>query len=660
MTVETHERTLTLDGEITPQEAALLRSLSARFPTIGAARAEVAALRAGLQLPKPVVNVLSDVHGEYKKLRHVINNASGSLRPLVESLFADRLSAAEIRNLLTVLYYPHEFMSYHDGESRHPDDQKTWALKTLRCQFEIVRRLAATYRRDHVRSIFPPEFRELFLEFLEEPCTAARAEYLATMVGVLAEYGIALEAVRAASRVVRNLSVGEIMVAGDMGDRGPRIDYVIDYLMRQPGVSIVWGNHDASWMGACLGQEACIATVLRFSVRYGRLEQLEEGFGVSLTPLEQLARDQYGEDPAAEFQPKAHSFRDDMLVARMQKAIAILEFKLVGQTIRRHPGWNLEHRNLLHRIDFAAGTVEVDGKIYPLKDTHFPTIDPNDPYALSAEERTCMDLLRQAFIASPRLWEQMKFLVDRGSMWQRRDDALIFHACVPVDAQGKPLPLQVEGVVRTGRALFDVIASLIRRSFRQGAERVGETADWFWYLWGADRSPLFGKDRLATFESYFIEDKQTHVETKNPYFDLIHDAAFCKTILREFGVSEDGLIVNGHVPVKIEAGEHPVKRGGNAVTIDGAFSEAYGDHGYTLILAPEGITLAEHHHFESVEEAIVEGADIIPKIQVIRAYDPPHSVGDTEEGERQRVTLALLERLILAYQEGILREGEVC
>jgi fructose-1,6-bisphosphatase-3 len=638
-------------------DRAAMEALAERFPTIGRAQAEIAALQASLLLPRPVVHVLSDVHGEYGKLRHVLNNVSGQLRPLVEQTFAGRLTEPEINDLLSLLYYPQEAMD-HFGIARYTPGQRTaWALTTLRCQFEIVRALAVPYRRRRVRKTFPAEQAELFQELLAEPISGRPAGYLPTLVASLADHETARDTIRAASHVVRNLAVAEIIVAGDMGDRGPRIDGVLDYLQRQPDVAFTWGNHDVSWMGACLGSEACIATVLRFSVRYDRLDQLEEGFGIPLAPLEKLAREVYGDDPAENFAVHGRGLRDPLPLAQMQKAIAVMEFKCVGQAIRRHPEWNLDHRVLLNFVDKVAGTVAIDGTVYPLQDTHLPTLDPADPLALSPQEQECMTQLRDAFIRSPRLWEQMTFLVRHGTMVLRRDDCLIFHACVPTDAAGTFLTLPFEGVERKGRVLFNAITLFIRRAFRRGAGHVGADGDWFWYLWAGPRSPLFGKDRIATFESYFIADKRTHVETKNPYFEQIHDAGFCRRILREFGADENGMIVNGHVPVKIAEGEPPVKRGGNAVTIDGAFSEAYGDRGYTLLLTPEGLTLAEHAHFDSIEQVLVAGADMLPHTHEIRTYPRPRLLADTEDGAEMRQSIALLEALVLAYQEGEIRQN---
>jgi fructose-1,6-bisphosphatase-3 len=634
----------------------LLQALAARYPTADRALAEASALRASLSFPKGIVHVVSDVHGEYKKLRHIINNASGSLRPLVESLFAGEMAADEIRQLLAVIYYPHEAIEHWRPALSSPGQRQEWVRRTLRRQFRIVRSLAVARRLSDLRELFPAARRELFEELLFEPSTGRGEAFADAMIETLSLHERDFSAVRAASRLVRDLSVAELVVAGDLGDRGPRLDRVIDYLLEQPHVSFAWGNHDASWMGACLGQGALIATVLRISVRYRRLSQLEEGYGVTIAPLEKLARTVYGDDPAECFRAKGTGLREDLLMARMQKAAAILQFKLEGQVIRRHPEWGMEQRDLLHRINLSEGTVEIDGRTHALRDTRLPTLDPADPYALSAEEQACMDRLRQSFVSSSRLWHHMLWVVQHGAMWLRRDQALIFHGCVPVDEEGRSLALEIDGQSRAGRELFDALDRVVRRNFRKGADEANEETDWLWYLWTGPLSPLFGKDRMATFETYFVEDKATHKETKNPYFRLIQEADFCTRVAREFGVEDDALIVNGHVPVKVEKGEEPVKRGGNAVTIDGAFSEAYGDRGYTLILAPERIALAEHHHFESISDAITEGADIVPKVTTVRAYDPPRRIADTEEGERLRGEIGALEKLADAYEQGILLE----
>ncbi len=636
-------------------ELITLRALAGRFPDVDSAMAEIARLAAVLTLPKGTVHVISDVHGEDKKLRHVINNASGTLRPLVQSLFGSKMSSEELREFLTLIFYPAEVAERLARTLDDPEQLRAYCTRTLRHEFELVRVLAARYSLKRAMEVFPPEYRELMAEMLHEPTTERDKAFVEAIVGQFLRHGRALHLVHLTARLVRNLAIYELIIGGDCWDRGPRGDRVLDYLRQQPNVSFIWGNHDAAWLGACLGHEALICHVLRISLRYRRLGQLDEGYSIPLTPLEHLARTVYGEDPAAGFFPKASGLRPNLLVARMQKAAAIMQFKLEGQVIARNPQWGMEHRRLLHRIDHAANTVEVDGVRYPLKDAYLPTVNPDDPYELSEDERLCVERLRRSFMSSQKLWEHMQYFVSRGSMYSVRDGCLFFHGCAPVDRAGKFLTMDIDGQSLGGRPLFDAIGKVILRATEQ---RETADLDLLWYLWGGERSPLFGKDRITTFERDFVSDKSTHHETKNPYFELIHEVWFCEQILREFGVDPgSGLIVNGHVPVKIEAGEDPVKRSGKAITIDGAFSEAYGDHGYTLVLEADRTVLAEHSHFESVEAAIRDGVDIIPKVSVVRTWDQPHRMADTERGDQIRCEIRMLERLIEAYRHNDLRRG---
>jgi fructose-1,6-bisphosphatase-3 len=631
----------------------LLRAMARRYPTADAAIAEIGYLEGVLTLPKGTIHVVSDVHGEHKKLKHIINNASGSLRPMVERLFAGRLEATEMRDLLSVIYYPRE--AYAWQRSRPGFDRRGYLLATLAREVEIIREISRRYTLRHAEKVFPPALAGLFRELVSARGMEGRKAFLEALVEPFVRHDRDVDLLRAGAHVIRNLSVAELVVAGDLADRGPRADKVIDFLMRQPQVSIVWGNHDASWMGACLGQRALIATVMRISLRYRRLGQLEEGFGITVAPVEKLARTVYGDDPAERFGVKGEGLRDPLLMARMQKAMAIMQFKLEGQTSRRHPEYGLEHRSLLHRIDPAAGTVTIDGKVHPLLDTRLPTVDfAGDPYALSADEEACMARLEQSFLESAALWSQMSWVERRGAMFIRRDRALIFHGCVPVDAGGAFQSLVVDGEPRRGCALFEALERKVRRAFRAKA---ADDVDMLWYLWTGPLSPLFGKDRMATFEGHFVADKHAAHETKDHYFHLIHDASFCSRICRELGGDEEkGLIVNGHVPVKIEAGESPVKRSGRAVTIDGAFSEAYGDKGYTLVLEAGRTALAQHHHFESVEEAVAAGADIIPAITDIEAFEQPRTVADTERGAEIRSEIEVLAALLRAYEGNVVQE----
>jgi fructose-1,6-bisphosphatase-3 len=635
------------------RDLAPLRSLAVRFPSIDAAMTEIARLSAVLTLPKGTVHVISDIHGEDQKLRHVINNASGSLRPLVERIFGTRMEPARLQEFLTLIFYPGETIARLEQEPRPPDALRAFALATLRDLFELVRILAGRYSLKRAMEVFPPEFRDLLAEILHEPTTERDHEFVAAIVDELARRGRIWRLIHVTVRLVRNLAIYELIIGGDCWDRGPHGDKVVEYLQQQPNVSFIWGNHDAAWLGASLGHEALICHVLRVSLRYRRLGQVDEGYSIPWTPLEQLAGTVYADDPAVHYMPKSFGLRPKLLVARMQKAAAVMQYKLEGQMIARHPEWALDHRRLLHRIDRARGTIEVDGVVYPLRDAHFPTIDPADPYTLTAEEKVCLARLKHSFLNSLKLGEQMRWLVRQGAMFLQRDDHLIFHGCVPVDEQGEFLPMILDGGPHQGRALFEAIERLLVRVIDRP---VLPDLDQLWYLWSGPLSPLFGKDRITTLERDVIADPKAHHETKNPYFNLIHDVAFCEKVLREFGVDpERGLIVNGHVPVKIEKGESPLKRSGKAITIDGAFSEAYGDRGYTLVLEAGRTFLACHHSFESVEAAIRDGIDIIPSIQVVRTWDRPRRMADTERGAQFRCEIELLERLVEAYRKNLLR-----
>jgi fructose-1,6-bisphosphatase-3 len=640
---------------LSPEELTALVPLCRQFPTLDAVLAEIARRSAQLTLPKGAVHVLSDIHGDDTKLRHVINNASGMLRPLVEKVFAGRMSATDMSEFLTLIFYPRETLERLEPTLGDASALRPFCYRVFRQLFELVRILARRYTLVHATRVFPPDYRDLFQELLHEPSGERGPEYYDAVIDSLIAHNRSLEVMRLTVRVVRNLAVDEIVIGGDCWDRGPRGDRVVDYLMRQPNLAFTWGNHDAAWLGACLGSRALIAHVLRISVRYRRLSQLEEGYGIPVQPLEMLVRTIYANDSAACYVPKGDGMRDRTTMARMQKAAAVMQFKLEGQLIDRNPQWGLAARKLLHTIDQSAGTIVVDGKTYPLKDRSFPTIDPARPYDLSPEEQACINRLRQSFLASQKLWEHMKFLLEHGSMYLDRDDHLIFHGCLPVEENGEFQSLDVDGKPRAGKAMFDALDDVLARSLDRHTER---DRDLMWYLWCGPRSPLFGKDRITTLENDLIEAKETHVETKNPYFSLIHEVPFCDRILTEFGVDPSrGLIVNGHVPVKIEKGESPMKRSGKAITIDGAFSQAYGDHGYTLVLEPQRTLLAKHHHFESVEAAVRDGVDIIPTVEVVRQWDRVRTAADTERGDEIRRTIGWLEKLAEAFRSNLLRQG---
>jgi fructose-1,6-bisphosphatase-3 len=638
-----------------------LEALARRFPSRESALAEVAHLEAVLTLPKGTIHVVSDVHGEHKKLSHVIRNASGSLRVLIDRLFAD-LDEDERSLTLRTVYYCEATWAHLGLDARGDDVRHAFFFTMLERLLVIARALAQTWSDRAVDRVLPTAWRALFKELLllsagvrEDP----GHRYRDALVGPFLRRGQAKDLLRLLSRVVRNLSVYELIVAGDLGDRGPRLDRVIDVLSKQPRLAIAWGNHDVSWMGACLGHRALIATVVRISLRYGRTQQLEEGYGIPLEPLETLARLAYGDDPGhPTWKGKAAvAGRDAVTVARMQKAIAVLQWKLEGRVIADNPDFAMDERRLLRAIDFKARTITTDGHTHPLADHHLPTIDPADPERLTHEEQRCIDALQASFLASPMLWRHMQLVRQKGAMLLRRDGALIFHGCVPVDDDGRYLDLTIDGETVAGPALLSTFERVVHRAFR---EKRPKDLDWLWYLWTGPRSPLFGKDKMATIESHLIEDPHAKHETKGAWFRLVHDVAFCDRILVDFGADPaTGLIVNGHVPVKLEKGEEPLKRSGKAVTIDGAFSEAYGDKGFTLILEAGRTAIAEHHHFESVDDAVKAGADIVPRVRDLRTWAEPRRVGDTEAGAAIRREIAALQALVQAYEDNRLNEHDV-
>ena len=646
---------MTPNDFITRQEITALRPWAEKFPTQDSALAEIARLEALLTLPKGTIHIISDIHGEDTKLRHVINNASGKLRPLVEGLFGQIMAPMELRDFLTLIFYPREMLDALKDKLSNPSTQREFCHKNLKHLFTILRALSKRYGFEKVNTVFPVDYRSLFMELLHEPSADRGNEYYSAIIDSILENGKGPELVHLTVRAVRNLAIDELIIAGDCWDRGQRGDKVVEYMMKQPNVSFTWGNHDTAWLGACLGCEALIAHVFRVSLRYRNIFQLEEGYGIPILPLEYLARSVYKDDPASCFKPKVEGLRDSLMMAKMQKAAAVMQFKLEGQMIARHPEWNLDHRRILHTMDLERGTILVDGKICKLKDRNFPTISKEDPYALSPEERSCIDRLKQSFLSSDKMFQHMRYLRDSGSLYLIRDNHLIIHGCIPTDANGDFLELPIDGVPYKGKPLFDALNDVIARAIDQPSEY---DRDMMWYLWCGPLSPLFGKDRIATMEIDLVEEHDTHKETKNPFFQQIHEVGFCNKVLAEFGVDEEkGLIVNGHIPVKISEGESPIKKSGKAITIDGAFSRVYGDHGFTLILEPEGTFLAKHYHFESVDAAVKEGVDIIPAISEVRRWNPSRKVSDTEKGDELRIQLSTLRKLVLAYKKNLLQQS---
>ncbi len=625
------------------------------FPNRDSAVAEIARLQAECRLPVGSIHIISDIHGEDAKLRHVLHNGSGTLRPLIEELFASDLNPEELRRLVSLFFYPDEMLAL-EKERLGPDEELDAFFElALSRLVRLVRVISKNRSIARIHEVADPAVRDFLLELACGPSSQTQPEFQKTLIRGVVAHGRGARLAHQIINLIRGLAVEELIIGGDCWDRGPRGDKVVDHLMHQPRLSFIWGNHDTAWVGASMGHGACIAQVCRISLRYGRIEQLEEGYGIPMWPLIKLAQSTYADDPAKSFRPKLATQRDPLLVARMQKAAAIIQFKLEAAAIRRHPEWKLESRRLLHHLSADKKTITIDGQEYPLSDGAFPTINPDRPYELSDQEATCLAALTTSFTGSVKLKDHVRFLHRNGSLWVVRRNHLVFHGCIPCDEAGEFLPIEVNGQLVRGRTLFEALELLLARVFDHP---VLEDLDWMWYLWCGPLSPLFGKDKIATFEIDFVANLATHKETKNPYFTLIHETWFCNKVLEEFGVDpEKGLIVNGHVPVKIELGENPVKKSGKAITIDGAFSEAYGDYGYTLLIEPAGTFLALHHHFEQVEKAVRDGVDIIPQVSVIREETEIPMRGDTEEVFAMTATCTLLERLVMAYRANQIAES---
>lgn len=636
-----------------------LERLSELYPTIAAASMEVINLEAILNLPKGTEHFLTDVHGEYEAFAHVLKNGSGAVRRKVNEVFGTTLSDQDKRTLATLIYYPREKMARILAKTKN---KKDWYKITLYRLIAVSKRAASKYTRSKVRKALPPEFAYVIEELITEKDDVRDKEsYYDAIVQTIIRLGRAEDFIAALCELIQRLVVDHLHILGDIYDRGPGPHIIMDDLMAYHSVDVQWGNHDVLWMGAATGQRACIANSLRICARYGNLDILEEGYGINLLPLATFAMQAYENDPCTCFAlkgepPKNKNEREMNL--KMHKAIAIIQFKVEGQMSKEHPEFGLEGRALLHRIDYERGVITLDGKEYKLLDMNFPTVDPKDPYRLSDAEEQVMERLENAFQKCEKLQEHMRFLLAKGSLYKVYNGNLLFHGCVPLNENGSFREVELYGHRCSGRSLYEFFDEYIRKGFV--AEDLVERKrgrDLMWYIWLHENSPLFGKTKMATFERYFLAEKETHREKKNPYYTLIEDEEVANRILEEFGLSpEDGHIINGHVPVKTKNGESPVKCGGKVLVIDGGFSRAYqketGIAGYTLIYNSYGLILAAHKPFESTESAIENESDIHSDSVIIQRSTERELVGDTDSGRKLKADIADLEYLLEAYRSG--------
>ena len=647
-------------------ETRYLERLSDLYPTIASASTEIINLQAILNLPKGTEHFLTDIHGEYEAFSHVLKNGSGAVRKKIDEVFGNTMSARDKKTLATLIYYPKAKMDIIKQSETNMED---WYRVHLYLLIEVSKRAASKYTRSKVRKALPKDFAYVIEELITEKAEVRDKEsYYNEIISTIIRIGRAENFIIAISELIQRLVVDHLHIVGDIYDRGQGPHIIMDKLMAYHSVDIQWGNHDVVWMGAAAGQRGCIVNVIRICARYGNLDILEDGYGINLLPLATYAMRVYGDDPCSCFKLKgatdtaATDSEEMQMNLRIHKAISVLQFKIEGQIIQRRPEFHLEERAMLHRINYEKGTITLEGKEYPLSDTNFPTIDPEDPYRLTPEEEEIMNRLEHAFANCEKLQQHMRFLLTKGGLYKVYNDNLLYHGCVPLNEDGSLKDVEIYGKTYRGRELYDVLDSYVRKGFFALDENERQAGkDIMWFIWLHPDSPLFGKNKMATFERCFLADSETHVEKKNPYYFLIENEKVIDGILREFGLDpEKAHIVNGHVPVKRKDGESPIKCGGKVMVIDGGFSKAYqketGIAGYTLIYNSYGLRLVAHEPFESTEAAIAKENDIHSETTVVQRVYDRYLVGDTDAGRELREQIADLERLLAAYRNGEITE----
>ena len=640
-------------------EEKYLEGLSELFPSIAAASTEIINLQAIVNLPKGTEHFLTDIHGEYEAFAHVLKNGSGSVKRKVDDVFANTMSSRDKQTLATLIYYPREKMERIREEEQNMDD---WYKIMLYRLIEVAKRSASKYTRSKVRKALPKDFAYVIEELITEKSGMTDKEsYYNSIISTIIQIGRAEEFIVALCELIQRLVVDHLHIVGDIYDRGPGPHLIMDKLMEYHSVDIQWGNHDILWMGAAAGQKCCIANVIRICARYGNLDILEDGYGINLLPLATFAWKQYAKDPCECFLLKGQDNckpQERELNMKMHKAISVIQFKVEGQAAELYPEFGFQRRNFLDKINYEEGTITIGGKIYQLLDDYFPTIDPKNPYQLSAEEEEIMNRLVKAFQSCEKLQRHMRFLLNKGSLYKIYNSNLLYHGCVPLNDDGSLRKVKIYGKSYQGRTLYDVMESYVRKGFfAVDPDEKKKGRDLMWYIWQGANSPLFGKDKMATFERYFLAEKELWKEKKNAYYLLLEDENVMNGILDEFGLDREiSHIINGHVPVKTKNGENPVKCGGKVLVIDGGFSKAYqketGIAGYTLIYNSYGLILAAHDPFESTEAAIEKERDIHSDSVIVKRTLERKTVGDTDVGKVLKERIADLETLLDAYRSG--------
>ena len=644
-----------------------LQLLARQYPSIRAASTAIVALNAQLQLPKGTEHFVSDIHGEYEAFQHVIKNASGLIKRRLDEIFGDSLTAEESQTLATLIYYPEAKLPL---VLKSVTDRPAWYRTTITRQVKLCRNILGKYSRGRVRAFLPVDLADVLEDLLyEQEFILDKSEYYRSLVETIISTDSADSIIIALSELIQRLAIARLHILGDVYDRGPAADKIMDTLVNHHSVDFLWGNHDMLWMGAASGSEACIANVIRIGLRYNNTDTLEHGYGISLLPLASFAIEMYGDDPCMRFMPPKNeddelTTEERNLIAKMHKAITLIQLKLEAQIIQRRPQYQMDNRLLLDKVDFSTHTIQLDGKTHPLLDTNFPTVNPQQPYELTNRERNLVERLKYAFTSSTRLQQHVRFLFSKGSMYLVYNGNLLFHGCIPMNEDGSFKAVLVENEPVSGRDLMERFDRLARLGYlaTDNPARKQEGLDTMWRLWSDAQSPLFGSEKMATFERYFIGDKATHIEKRNAYYAYRDDETCVRKILVEFGVNPDkGHIINGHVPVKVKKGESPVKANGRLLVIDGGFARAYhnetGIAGYTLVYNSYGLLLADHQPFESVQKAVEEERNIVSSTQILETNSTRIRVIDTDLGESIQREINELQSLVAAYRSGLILES---
>lgn len=652
----------------TDEELHYLRLLSRQYPTVEAAGTEIIRLQAILNLPKPTEHFMSDIHGEHEAFLHILNSGSGEVKEKLEELFGNSMTKKDRNDLATLIYYPTSKLALVADEEENLDE---WYRLTIHRLVDLCRFVSTKHTRAKVRTYMDPDYEQILDELIHlvEEGGSRRDQY-ENIINTIIQIGQAADVIRAICKVIKSLVVDKLHIVGDIFDRGPRADIVMDSLMGCNNVDIQWGNHDVLWMGAASGSRTLVATVLSNSIRYNNLDVIETGYGISLRPLSIFANDVYKDCNTDQFKVKLtgtdadqYTEKDKLLSARMYKAITIILFKLEGQKVLRRPEFGMEDRLLLDKINYADKTIDLNGKIYPMLDCDFPTVDPANPYELTDEENHVINQLTDSFENSEKLQRHIRFLYSKGGLYKVCNGNLLFHGCIPMNDDGQLMTFTIGGKERSGKRFLDYAEKTARKAYydKRGSEERQFGMDFLWWLWAGRNSPIFGRDRMTTFERRFIADEATWAEPKNPYYTYYQDRRVCDRLLMEFGLKgEHCHIINGHVPVKVRKGESPIKGGGKLIVIDGGFSRAYqstsGIAGYTLIYNSRHYRIVSHQPFTSKWNAVHKNDDIRNDSEIFEKMETRMRVSQTDEGAELQDRVDMLMMLLDAYRSGAVTE----